>query len=111
MFISGKFFKDERLKAGLSLKEAAMKSGLTDTKIQRIENDLVKEASPSAIKSLCGLYGINVVEVFLKLGWIDRKDLKDYTFVIKRADQLTDKELDHLQKESDFMISYHKETK
>jgi len=99
----GGILKGARAECGLSLKEAAKGSGLTDSKILRIENGLIKEPSASSVKSLCDLYGLSTVSVFLEAGWIGTKDLKDYQLVFKGVDSLSEEEKKHVQEEIDFI--------
>lgn len=99
----GPTLKQARMASKLSLKEAANKSGLTDSKILRIENGAIKEPSASSIKSLCDLYGLSTVSVFLEAGWIGTKDLKDYQLVFKGVDSLSEEEKKHVQEEIDFI--------
>jgi transcriptional regulator with XRE-family HTH domain len=71
----GEIFKKARLDSGLSLKEAAKLSGLTDSKILRIENGVIKEPSPTSVKKLCVLYHIPDLgsKTRLKHGQVTRK--------------------------------------
>lgn len=89
---------------GLSLKEAARRSGLTDTIIYRIERDEIAEPSASAVSALCKLYGLPVVDVYKRLGWLSEEDLASYALCFPQADKLDLLEKQHVQSEIDFLL-------
>lgn len=72
---------------GLSLKEAARRSGLTDTIIYRIERDEIAEPSASAVSALCKLYGLPVVDVYKRLGWLSEERLSLLCLVLPTGRQ------------------------
>ena len=107
----GQFLREKRQERGLSLKEAATLSGLTDTKIQRIENDAVVEASPSAIKSLCSLYETPVIPIYLELGWISQGDLENNSYCFDGASRLNQEERQHIQEQIVFLLNHRRSPK
>ena len=108
----GRFLKAKRLEQNLSLKEAGALTGLTDTKIQRIENDVVREVSPSAIKKLCSLYKIPVVPIYLELGWISENDLGDKdSYFFKGANRLNEEERQFIQSQILFLLDHRRAKK
>jgi transcriptional regulator with XRE-family HTH domain len=100
----GEIFKKARLDSGLSLKEAAKLSGLTDSKILRIENGVIKEPSPTSVKKLCVLYHIPAVELFIQAQWLDAGDLETYKLAFKGVESLNPEEKDHIQQEINFIL-------
>ncbi len=107
----GNYLKQQRLLKKMSLKEAASSTGLTDTKIQRIESDNVLEASPKAIKALCDLYRIPLLPIYIQLGWLSADDLDIKTHLFKDAYQLTEAEKAFIQSQIDFLLKHRSDSK
>ena len=107
----GEYLKSIREKKGLSLKEVYRKTGISDSKLSRIE----KEPNPfeitlSVLKALTELYGIDLIELLVHIGYLDEKALSSYKRVFQNVDLLSNKQKKHIQEEIDLFIKERKNT-
>jgi len=68
---NGEYLKLQREKQGLSLATVARKANVTDSRISHIENDSVREPSPTLLKQLALIYEIDVFDLFCRYGYLD----------------------------------------
>ena len=98
----GEYLKKARLRQGLSLKEVQNKTGLTDSRLSRIENGSTAfELGPSYIKALAKLYKIDLVEFLINTGYLDNEALSAYKRVFQNVDLLNNDEKKHIQEQID----------
>lgn len=102
----GLFLRTARLKKGLSMMSVCEETGITNSRLSRIENGLCKHAPPiDDVISLLVLYDIDFGEIlsFFQIDAIN--SLSHHTPTLKNIDQLDAKELRHIQDEINFIIS------
>ena len=99
----GDYLKEARNKCRLSLKDVHDRSGVTDSKLSRMERGEGKPLDPAELKKLAQLYGIGVVPIYIMAGYLDESDLSDYQLVFKNADLLDEEEKLSIQKQIDLL--------
>lgn len=98
-----------RNEAGLSLKDVYKISGISDSKLNRIENNTnASETAPSILRVLSKLYNVNLVELYLAAGYLDAEALSSYERTFRGVELLTDDEKQHIQKQIDLFTKGRK---
>lgn len=98
----GSYLKDARLRQGLSLRDVYDNTGISDSRMSRIENGTkVFEVGPSCTKSLARLYKLDLVDLLIKAGYLDDEALSSYEKVFQNVDLLNDEERKHIQEQID----------
>lgn len=92
----GLYLKTSREKSGFSQKEVYNKTGITDSRLCRIENDSTI-CPPNELRKLSELYQISIIDTFLMAGYITENDLRDYQMAFEGVLDLTDEEKTHIQ--------------
>ncbi|MCR1974684.1 helix-turn-helix domain-containing protein [Clostridium sporogenes] len=84
----GEFFKNIRTEKGLSQRQLAELSHISNTEISRIESGERRNPSPNILKSLAPHLGISYGELMIKAGYIDESiDHEKYTeHIFRKAD-------------------------
>ena len=93
----GSYLKDQRSRCHLSLKDVHEQTGITDSKLSRVERGEGKLLNPDELKKLALLYGIGVVPLFIMAGYLDESDLTSYQFFFQNADLLNEEEKEIVQ--------------
>lgn len=98
----GDYLKKARIRQGLSLKDVYRKTGISDSRLSRIENGATAfEVGPSSTKALAKLYKINLVDFLINAGYLDAEALSAYEQVFRNVDLLSDDERNHIQEQID----------
>lgn len=100
----GDYLRYIRKKRGLSFKEVYKQVGITDSRLCKAEkgSDLILNAAE--LKKLSVIYGVPVVPMFIKAGFLDSSDLEEYQSGFKNTSLLEEDEKTHVQDEIDFII-------
>lgn len=107
----GEYLKSIREKKGLSLKEVYRKTGISDSKLSRIEKEPKPfEITLSVLKDLVALYGIDLIELLVYIGYLDEKALSSYKRVFQNVDLLSNEQKKHIQEEIDLFTKERKNT-
>lgn len=88
--------KAYREKLGYTLKEVSQKTGITDSRLCKIENDYLS-CPALELKKLCELYNAPTVLLFIEAGYLDQNDLIDYQLTFSGASELDEDEKEHIQ--------------
>jgi DNA-binding helix-turn-helix protein len=88
----GDFLRQQRQKLGLSMSEVHKRTGITDSKLSRIERNEGRSLDPLELKKLADLYHVNIVTLYHIAGYLSANDLRDYRFVFDGANLLTEEE-------------------
>lgn len=99
----GEHLKDCRKKLGLSLKAVEEKTGITDSRLSKIENGQ-RSCPGKELRLLAEAYNEPVVSMFLTAGYLIPDDLKEYQYVFHGVERLDSDERQHIQDEIDYMI-------
>lgn len=84
----GKILFDLRRERELSLDEVSKETGITDSRLSRIEKGTT-ECPPDDLVKLAHLYKKNVIELFIEAGYISDKDLCLYQMQFHGAEKLS----------------------
>ncbi|EPY6468468.1 helix-turn-helix domain-containing protein [Clostridium sporogenes] len=84
----GEFFKNIRREKGLSQRQLAELSHISNTEISRIESGERQNPSPNILKSIAPHLGISYGELMIKAGYIDESiEHEKYTeHIFRKAD-------------------------
>lgn len=89
----GQYLKNMRTQHGLSLKKVCTKTGISDSKLSRIENCAPRsEPGPAILQTLSKLYSFNLVECYLATGYLNEESLSSYKQVFQNIELLNEDE-------------------
>lgn len=89
----GQYLKAIRSQQGFSLKDVYKKTGISDSKLSRIENGTnLSETDPTILQALAKLYNLNLVDLYLVAGYLDEESLSSYKQVFQNSELLNQDE-------------------
>lgn len=89
----GQYLKQMRAHCGLSLKKVQIKTGISDSKLSRIESCAPRsEPSPAVLQTLSKLYNFNLIECYLATGYLNEESLSSYKQVFQNSELLNQDE-------------------
>ena len=94
----GIFLRTLRESRQLTQEDVYSKTGITDSVLSRIENDITQEPSPRVLKKLAELYDVSNISLQIMAGYIDDEDLAQYQRVFRGVEFLTEEEIVCLKK-------------
>lgn len=98
------YLKDCRKSKKLSLNTVFKETGITDSRLHRIENNgEIKGLTPEELSKLTKIYDISMVDLLIKAKYLSVSDLKKYQTVFKGVSILDDEEREHIQHEINFI--------
>lgn len=100
----GKRLKAYREMLGLSLKQVTEQTGITNSRLSKIERGRLN-CPPADLKKLAKVYDVQLVSLYLEAGYMDSSDLMEYQLCFKGINKLDNDEKQHIQEQIDFMIS------
>lgn len=103
----GTHLKSIRLQQGYSLTDVFTKTGITDSKLSRIENNKTAP-SPDILKTLAEFYNINLIELYLFAGYLNKESLSAYKDGFNNVHLLTVQEREHIQESIDLFTKGRK---
>lgn len=99
----GKRLKAYREALGLSLQQVNEQTGITNSRLSRIEKGTV-ECPPIDLKKLARVYGLQTIPLFMEAEYLDQEDVAEYQFVFRGVSELDEEERCHIQEQIDFII-------
>ncbi|MCK8489234.1 helix-turn-helix domain-containing protein [Paenibacillus sp. MBLB2552] len=102
MFALGERLKESREKCGLSLKKAYELTGITDSRLSKIERGQIS-CTPDDLKKLASLYNIQLIPLYVLADYLTEEDVKEYQFVFRGVSSLDKDEMQHIQAQIDFL--------
>lgn len=102
----GVYLKRHRERLSLSLNAVCEQTGITTTRLNRIERNLINEPSPDALKKLAVLYGIDLIHLFKLAGYLDDQ-VSNEVYPFKNYEILNDDECKFIQQSIDFFARRH----
>ena len=108
MLSLGSYLRILREERHLSLKEASLKTELTDSVISRIETSSNKKIDFTQIKRLTKLYDINIIDFLLTTELISNEDLFQYKKSFQNSELLTPEEHRCIQQTIDLLTKSRK---
>ncbi len=98
----GNYLRHIRTSKNLSLKDVYKATGISDSKLSRIENGgNTSETAPSILRALAALYDVSLVDMYIVAGYLDDEALSYYKQVFKNVDLLSEDERNHIQEQID----------
>lgn len=91
-----------RARLNLSLKDVSDKTGITNSRLCKIEQGKLK-CHAEDLQSLANIYNIPIVSLYLDAGFLEPRDLDDYKKVFQGVANLDIEEFEHVQAEIDFL--------
>ena len=92
----GEFLKEARRKRGYSQQTVSNYTGITDSRLSRFERDKDK-CPPDELRNLSKLYGISIIDLYLKAGYLMADDLQEFKEVFQGVNELDEAEKAHIQ--------------
>lgn len=109
MVALGEYLKRIRMQRELSLKDVYKETGISDSKLSRIENGTnLSNPAPCILQSLSKLYNVNLIELYCLAGYLDEEALSSYEQVFQNVDLLTEDERNHIQTQIDLFTKGRK---
>lgn len=99
----GEYLKKIRLNQNLSLNDVYEKTGITDSRLNRIELEK-NEPSPNILKQLSKLYNIDLINLYLMAGYLDNTNISNREIPFYNFEILDDEEKEYIQQTIDFFI-------
>lgn len=98
----GPYLKKLRNSHGLSQKDVFQATGITNSRLSRIENGTLSSPPDLAtLKALARLYKVNLIEIYLQTGYLDDESISSYERVFHGVDLLSSEEKIHIQQQID----------
>lgn len=72
---AGEYLRQLRTNAGMTLEEVGSLTGMSATKISRIENNVVRMPEPEELRALLATYSVSPVSLLIAIGYVDEADL------------------------------------
>lgn len=91
--------KNVRIETKHSFKNVYDKTGISDSRLHRFEEGNIKALSIDEIYKLTEFYGIDFESILLQSGY-----LKKDRGVFKNTQRLSKEDVDHIQKEIDYIV-------
>lgn len=98
----GNRLKESREKSGLSLKKVYEVTGITDSRLSKMERGQI-DCTPDDLKKLAYLYNIHLIPLYVLAGYLNEEDIKEYQFVFQGVSSLDNEEMQHIQAQIDFL--------
>lgn len=98
----GERLKSYREKIGLSLKQVDEATGITDSRLSRIEKGQT-ECPAQDLKKLAIIYQAQIIPLFIQAGYLNPDDLEEYQLVFKGVGKLNTVEVQHIQATIDLL--------
>ena len=95
----GEKLKDIRNSKNLSLEDVEKHTGITNSRLSRIERGLNKHPSLDDISTLLNFYGIPLISFLRQEGYCEKVDTP-----LKNLELLNNFEIEHIQAEIDFIL-------
>lgn len=103
----GFYLRDQRVKLSLSLNNVCEQTGITTTRLNRIELGQVNEPSPEVLKKLAGFYKIDLIYLYKLAGYLDNNDISRQIQPFNNYEILSDEERNFIQQAIDFLAGKH----
>lgn len=99
----GEYLRNCRKNNKLSLKDVARETGITDSRLSKIENETLN-CPASDLRCLAKLYNESAISLFIIAGYLDQDDVKKYQLVFKGVENLSESDREHIQDEINYLL-------
>ena len=100
----GEHLKKTRNNKKLSLKAVTDLTGVSDSTLSHIESGKTDSPAPLHLKKLANAYGIDLIDLYVKAGYLDFDDLSNYQLCFIGLENLSDEEKNAIQGVVDVMV-------
>jgi len=100
----GLYLRTLRTQRDLSLNAVCAQTGITTTRLNRIELGEVKEPSPEVLKKLSEFYGVDLLNLYLLAGYLKSSDIAERSIPFRNYEILDADECGYIQQTIDFFI-------
>ena len=101
----GSFLRCARKAKCVSMNEVYRHTGITNSRISKLENNSYKEPSPVVLKKLADYYEVSVVDLFIRAGYLTYDSLNICPQIFHGVEKLTDDDRNHIQGQIDYIVS------
>ena len=104
----GQYLRTVREQNKLSTRDVEKKTGITTSQLSRIECNITREPSPTALKKLALFYNIKIIDLFQRAGYLDPEDVDAYMETcFKGIEKLDMEDKKQIQNQIDYLIFQH----
>jgi len=103
----GSYLREQRVKLCLSLNDVCEQTGITNTRLNRIELEQVNEPSPEVLKKLAEFYKVDLIYLYKLAGYLDNDDISRQIQPFNNYEILNDEERNFIQQAIDFLAGKH----
>jgi len=104
----GQYLRTVREHNRLSTRDVKKGTGITTSQLSRLECNITRNPSPTALKKLALFYNIKLIDLFQKAGYLDSKDIDSYTETcFKGIEKLDQADKKQIQNQIDYLIFQH----
>lgn len=103
----GPYLRIQRERLSLSLNAVCEQTGITATRLNRIERNLVNEPSPNVLKKLAILYQIDLIYLYKLAGYLENININEQAQPFENYEVLNDAERNFIQHSIDFFAKKH----
>lgn len=93
----GSYLKAQRKKCGLSLSAVHERTGITDSRLSRLERGESSSLEPDELRILAEVYNLSIVHILMMAGYLEESDLLDYQYGFSKASLLSSEERQSIQ--------------
>lgn len=103
----GSYLRDQRVKHSLSLNDVCEQTGITTTRLNRIELGQVNEPSPEVLKKLAEFYKVDLIYLYKLAGYLESNNFSRQIQPFNNYEILSDEERNFIQQAIDFLAGKH----
>lgn len=104
----GQYLRTVREQNKLSTRDVEKETGITTSQLSRIECNITREPSPTALKKLALFYNLKLIDLFQKAGYLDPADIDAYMETcFKGIEKLDLEDKKQIQSQIDYLIFQH----
>ena len=100
----GEHLRKIRLEKKMSLNAVKDKTGISDSALSHIESGTTESPSPGYLKKLASFYQIDLIDLFIKAGYLEYTDLSGYQRCFFGTDTLSQEEHNAVQSIIDVIV-------
>ena len=104
----GQYLRAIREQNKLSTRDVEKETGITTSKLSRLECGFTRNPSPFTLKKLALFYKIKLIDLFQKAGYLDSQDVDSYMeSCFKGIEKLDQEDKKQIQNQIDYLIFQH----
>lgn len=100
----GDYLRISRENISMSQDQVHKLTGITDSRLHRIENGETQNPPANDLKLLASIYNIDLIDLFIRAGYLDNNDVIHFKYVFTGVELLEPEEKKHIQQQIDFLL-------